>query len=148
MTAVLSRRGVLGAGAVAVGAGLAAGGLPASAATSSSAPSSAGAAAAASAARIDPLVPVRSLFTGREGVEFLAFSAWSEHRLVLAEVGDLPGDGDAEHRFRVAFTTDDGARDGIYRILEDGEFIASLFLAAVTAAPVLEAVVDRQEARA
>ncbi|WP_433585342.1 hypothetical protein [Microbacterium hydrocarbonoxydans] len=145
MTVVLSRRGVLGAGAVAVGAGLAAGGLPAAAATSSSIPSSA--AGSASAVQVDPLLPVRSLFTGREGVEFVGFSPWSEHRLVLVEVGDLAGAGDAEHRFRLAFTTDEGARDGIYRILKDGALIASLFLAAVTDAPILEAIVDRQEAR-
>lgn len=141
MTAVLSRRGVLGAGAVAVGVGLASGGLPASAATSIHS----SAAASASAVQVDPLLPVRSLFTGREGVEFVGFSPWSEHRLVLVEVGDLTGAGDAEHRFRLAFTTDAGARDGIYRILKDGAIVASLFLAAITDAPILEAIVDRRE---
>lgn len=147
MTAVLSRRGVLGVGAVAVGAGLTAGGLPASAATSSSS-SSAAAVAPASASQADPLFPVRSLFTGSVGAGYVGFSHWSEHRLVLAEVADLPGDGDTEHRFRLVFTTDDAARDGIYRLLQGPELIASLFLARVTGAPLLEAVVDRREGSA
>lgn len=147
MTAVLSRRGVLGAGAVVVGAGLTAGGLPASAATTPPS-SSGGAAAPASASPTDPLLPVRSLFAGREGVEFVGFSQWSEHRLVLSEVGDLAGNGDAEHRFRVVFSADAAARDGIYRILKGGELIASLFLASVTDAPLLEGIVDRREVTA
>lgn len=140
MTAVLSRRGVLGAGAIAVGAGLTVGAVPASAATVMSRADS-----AVSASAPDPQTPVRSLFTGREGTQFVGMSQWSEHRLVLTEVADLQGGGDAEHRFRVAFTTDEGARDGIYRVLHGGASIASLFLARVSGAPMLEGVVDRRE---
>ncbi|MFF5624760.1 hypothetical protein ACFY5A_05285 [Microbacterium sp. NPDC012755] len=144
MTAVISRRGVLGAGAVVLGVGMAAGAPPAVAATSSRPMTD----AAASAPGTDPLTPVRSMFAGREGAEFSGASPWSAHRLVLASVDDLHGGGDAENRFRLEFTTDEGARDGIYRLTQGGELVASLFLARVGGDARLEAVVDRAEGAA
>nr|WP_314845270.1 hypothetical protein [uncultured Microbacterium sp.] len=154
MTAVFSRRGMLGAGAVALGVGVAAGGSTAYAAAQST-PASAGAHAvtdavtadaAASAPGSDPLRPTRSVFTGREGTAYVGSSPWSEHHLVLDAVRDLPGDGDAEHRFSVEFTADVRARDGIYRLVSDGELVASLFLARAGGVSTLEGVVDRREA--
>lgn len=146
MTAVLSRRGVLGAGAVALGIGATAGtGAAAAAAPADSAPTEAARSpqAATSAAAVDPLTPVRSMFTGREGAVYAAFSSFSAHELVLDRVGDLPGGGDAEHRFRVEFRTDDSARDGLYRLLQNGELVALLYFVRVTEQPRLEAIVDR-----
>lgn len=149
MAAVLSRRGLFGAGAVALGVGAIAGGpvvsSPASATISNASASRSSAWSAGASARMpmDPDNPLRSLFTGQEGTEYTGSSAWSAHRLVLLDVADLPGDGDAEHRFRLVFATDDSARDGIYRIVRDGDHLASLFLARVSVASHLEAIVDR-----
>ncbi|MGW8482657.1 hypothetical protein ACWGJP_05920 [Microbacterium sp. NPDC055903] len=138
MTAVFSRRSVLGAGVVATGVGLAVGSGPAAARSES-------AGDAAAAVSHDPLAPVRSLFSGHEGREYIAASPRAMHRLTLAEVGDLHGGGDAENRFRVVFTTGEDARDGIYRIQQDGALLASLFLARVSGHPELEGIVDRSE---
>ncbi|MBO9626538.1 MAG: hypothetical protein J7484_09215 [Microbacterium sp.] len=151
MTAVFTRRSALGAGAVALGAGLVGSGrtaafattddeAPDAAADATATPSDAGAGAPASA---DPLLPTRSLFAGHEGREYHGASSWSEHRLVLDGVGDLPGGGDAENRFSVTFTTDEDARDGIYRLLHEGELVASLFLAKAGGTARLEGIVDR-----
>lgn len=147
MTAVFSRRSALGAGAIALGAGLVGGGRTAAFATTDEAvdadsvvTSTPGAAAPAS---VDPLTPTRSLFAGNEGREYAGASPWSEHRLVLESVGDLPGEGDLENRFSVTFLTDDGARDGIYRLVHEGELVALLFLARAGSGARLEAIVDR-----
>ncbi|WP_067196065.1 hypothetical protein [Microbacterium sp. XT11] len=150
MTAVFSRRGVLGVGALALGTGIAAAGHPASAAI---APEH-GAAAQSAMAGVsvaedrgtgipDPMRPVRSLFTGQEGSVYVGMSPWAENRLVLDAVGDLPGGDDPEHRFRVEFTAPAGARDGLYRLLRGGAHIASLYLVSV-ADGALEGIVDRQ----
>lgn len=151
MTAVISRRGVLGVGAVALGVGVAAG-TPA-AATGSVAATGKGAALAASApdaatasVPLDPERPVRSLFSGREGSSYTGSSQWSEHRLVLVEVGDLQAGGDPEHRFRVQFEADAGARDGTYRLTQGGEHLATLFLARVENGTRLEGIVHREAA--
>ncbi len=149
MTAVFSRRSALGAGAVALGAGLVGGGRTAAFATTEDEAPDADSAATTSApgaaapASIDPLTPTRSLFAGHEGREYQSASPWSAHRLVLESVGDLPGEGDLENRFSVTFLTDDGARDGIYRLLHEGELVASLFLARAGGGARLEAIVDR-----
>lgn len=152
MTAVFSRRGVLGVGAVALGVGAAAG-APAAASGSVAVidPVAAGAASASPAAsastpRVDPDRPVRSLFAGREGSTYTGSSQWSEHRLVLVEVGDLIVGGDPEHRFRVEFEADAGARDGIYRLTQGGEHLATLFLVSVENGARLEGIVHREEA--
>lgn len=136
MTAVFSRRGVLGAGLVVASAGLVTGAASASAATAPASVSS-------SESVVDPLLPVRSQFAGRIGVEYAAASERSIHRLVLSEVEDLPGGGDAENRFAVTFATDDGARDGTYRLSIDGAHVATLFCARVSDAPRLQAIIDR-----
>ncbi len=141
MTAVFSRRGLLGAGVVAVGAGVAIGAAPAAGATASSQ-----ATASAASAAIDPLRPVRSQFADRIGAVFVGTSERSTHELVLEEVRDLPGGGDAENRYAVVFRADDGARDGTYRLTIDGAHVATLFFAAVSSTPSLEAIVDRSEA--
>jgi hypothetical protein len=150
MTAVFSRRGVLGAGALALGTGIAAASRPSPAAAAPEHEAAAHSASAGSSAAedpraaADPLRPVRSLFTGQEGRVFVGMSPWAENRLVLDAVGDLPGGGDPEHRFRVEFTAPAGARDGLYRLLRDGAHIASLYLIPV-AGGALEGIVDRQE---
>ncbi len=143
MTSGLSRRTALGAGAAALGAAAVGTAAPAQAqqaahpATASTPP--------AAAAGPDPALPVRSQFLGREGTGYDGASQWSAHRLELAFIGDLPGDGDAEHRFAVRFTTDDAARDGIYRLSAPGEPDAILYLTRVGGgAPTLEGVVDRR----
>lgn len=152
MTAVFSRRGALGAGAVALGAGLAIGARPAVADSGTgSLPASAAhaddtGAGATAAAAFDPTMPVRSLFAGHEGREYLGFSPWSQHALVLDRVEALPGEGDTEHRFRVEFSTDAGARDGLYRLQHGGELVAVLFLVRVGPDARLEGIVDRREA--
>lgn len=145
MTSGLSRRTALGAGAVALGAAAVGTAAPAQAqqATRTAAASTTPAGTAAS----DPATPVRSQFLGREGTAYHGASQWSAHRLELALVGDLPGGGDAEHRFAVRFTTDDAARDGIYRLTAPGEADAILYLSRVGGgAPTLEGVVDRRSA--
>lgn len=151
MTAVFSRRGVLGVGAVALGVGAAAG-APAAASGSVTAidPVAAGAASVAPATSAtsptpDPDRPVRSLFAGREGSSFTGSSQWSEHRLVLVEVGDLIVGGDPEHRFRVEFEADAAARDGIYRLSQGGEHLATLFLVRVENGARLEGIVHRED---
>lgn len=151
MTAVVSRRGVLGAGAVALGVGMTAGAsaVPAASAStgadSSARADSTARSDAAKASVFDPGLPVRSMFTGREGAVHQGFSTVSAHELVLDSIDDLGGTGDPEHRFRLLFRTDSTAVDGIYRLLRDGELVASLFLARVIADGWLEAVVDRGE---
>lgn len=138
MPAVLSRRGVLGAGAVALGIGVVAPAAHASPARPAAASEQ------SPGIEHDPLVPVRSMFAGHEGQEYVGMAPWSQHRLVLSSIGDLQDATDPEHGFRVDFTSDADARDGIYRILQGGELVASLFLARVTEDPRLEAVVDRR----
>jgi len=148
MSAVLSRRGVLGAGTLAVGFGLASGVVPATASTAAgldrAAAASASASGAASAPGGDPLVPVRSLFADREGTVFTGFSQWSVQSLTLTVVADIAGGGDPEHSFVVRFATDEGARDGIYRLTDGDTHVASLFLARVGADGQLEGIVNRE----
>lgn len=144
MTSGLSRRTALGAGAAALGAAAVGTAAPAQAQQAAH-PATASAHAAADATANDPATPVRSQFLGREGTGYDGASQWSAHRLELDFIGDLPGDGDAEHRFAVRFTTDDAARDGIYRLSAPGEPDAILYLTRVGGgAPTLEGVVDRR----
>ncbi|GGR18859.1 hypothetical protein ACFOE1_08990 [Agromyces mediolanus] len=143
MTSGLSRRTALGAGAAALGA--AAVGTAAPAQAQQATRTAAASTPSAADSGLDPATPVRSQFLGREGTAYDGASQWSAHRLELAVVGDLPGDGDAEHRFAVRFTTDDAARDGIYRLTAPGEPDAILYLTRVGGgAPTLEGVVDRR----
>ncbi|GAA2448495.1 hypothetical protein [Agromyces soli] len=143
MTPGLSRRTALGAGAAALGA--AAVGTAAPAQAQQAARTATAATAPSATPANDPALPVRSQFLGREGTAYDAASQWSAHRLELALVGDLPGGGDAEHRFTVRFTTDDAARDGIYRLTSPGEPDAVLYLTRVGAGgPTLEGIVDRR----
>lgn len=146
MTAVFSRRGVLGVGAVALGVGAAAGAPAAASGSVAAGAASASPAASASTPTVDPDRPMRSLFAGREGSTYTGSSQWSEHRLVLVEVGDLIVGGDPEHRFRVEFEVDAGARDGIYRLTQGGEHLATLFLVSVENGARLEGIVHREEA--
>lgn len=151
MTAVVSRRGVLGAGAVALGVGITAGAsaVPAASAStradSSARADSTARSDAAKASAFDPALPARSTFAGHEGETYQGFSTVSAHELVLDSVDDLGGTGDPELRFRLLFRTDGAAADGIYRLLRDGELVTSLFLARVISEGLLEAVVDRAE---
>lgn len=141
MTAVLTRRAALGAGAVVLGAGLVAGTAPAVASTAVAAPSSPAATPATASAPAVELT--RSLFSGREGVSFTGLSPFGAHTLVLDEVADLTGGGDAEQRFRVLFTADAATRDGIYRLMHGVDLVATLFLARVGGGAVLEGIIDR-----
>ncbi|MGX5697343.1 hypothetical protein ACWKWP_14175 [Agromyces soli] len=149
MTAVITRRLALGAGVAAVGAAALAAPVPASAASAGAGTVRTAAAAAEPDASGSPLLPVRSQFAGREGLAYSGASQWATHRLVLLDLDDLQGRGDPEHRFAVRFTTDAGARDGLYRLSASGEPDAVLYLVRVGGeSSVLEAVVDRAGGRA
>ncbi|WP_217177051.1 hypothetical protein [Streptomyces sp. AC495_CC817] len=151
MTAVFSRRSALGAGAVALGVGLVAGGRTAASATTGDGGAVASSAASSGAAGVrtsasDPLLPTRSLFAGEEGRDYVGVSPWAQRRLVLERVEDLAGEGDPEHRFAVSFRAEESARDGIYRLVREGELVASLFLVRAGGGTSLEAVIDRGSA--
>lgn len=142
MTSGLSRRTALGAGAAALGAAAVGTAVPAQAQPAARAATASTPAAGATAS--DPGMPVRAQFLGREGTVYDGASQWSAHRLTLDRVGELPGDGDPEHRFSVQFATDDAARDGLYRLSAAGEPDAVLYLVRVGDAAVLEGIVDRR----
>lgn len=148
MTALFTRRGLLGVGAV-VGVGASAGGASAftPAVASASGPvgpaTLGGGVVAATAPHVDPDRPQRSLFVGREGTVYRAVSTRSVHRMTLVGVGDIGSDGDPAHRFRLEFTTDDAARDDIYRLEYEGTAVARLYLGRVTRSARFEAVIDR-----
>ncbi len=141
----ISRRVVLGAtaGAVALAAA-----QPAAAAVRPTSGGASGpvssAAAAADARPGDPARPVRSEFAPHLDAVYDGSSPWSPHRLRLQAIHDLRTDGDAEHAYRLAFSTDGSARDGIYHLTSPSGASHVLYLGRIGPDPgILEAIVDR-----
>jgi hypothetical protein len=100
--------------------------------------------AGAAATTGDPSRLTRSEFADRVGATYEAVSPWSPHRLRLDAVGDLAPAVDPENAFRLRFTTDDGARDGIYHLVSPTGARHVVYLSRVgPESGSLEAIVNR-----
>ncbi|MDL9979513.1 DUF6916 family protein [Microbacterium sp. ASV49] len=140
----ISRRAMLAAsaGGIALVSASGAGAAVAASRSSTGAPASAPAPTGGIAG--DPSRPMRSEFTGHLGGTYDAVSPWAPHRLRLESVGDLAPGGDGENAFRLSFSTDDTARDGIYHLTSPAGTRHVIYLGRVgPAAGTLEAIVDR-----
>jgi hypothetical protein len=131
----VSRRAVLGAGAVALVGGLVAGlgPLPANAAT----------AAVATASTLPPLD--RSSYSSWVGAPFTAEHAGTTHSITLARIHDVDGASNAQAQscFALVFTARTRLPEGIYAISRRGVPTRQLFLGHLGAGTAMQVLVNR-----